>query len=125
MGFAAPSSFTMLMQRRVRDGRLAFSNKDDLKTALALYQNAFVRLFEQYHAFEPSGLHTVYAGHGWEEEEARSLAAALEYAAQRCKLLPTGRPLLLSLEGNHFGEVGKRLIRQAVQFGKIFADVRF
>ena len=84
-----------------------------------------MRIWEHYHKFDSSCLHTAYVGHGWEEAEARTLAAALEYAAQRCKLLPTARPLVLNLEGNHFGEMGRRLVKQAVQFGKVFADARF
>ena len=49
---------------------------------------------------------------------------ALEYAAQKCKLLPTVRPFVLNAEGNHFGETGERLIKLAIKFSKVFAGVR-
>ena len=84
------------------------------------------QVFERYDKLNPNSVHSAYAGHGWEEGEARQLAAALEYAAQKAKLPPTARPIVLNLEGNHFGETGRRLIRRAVQFGRVFApDVRF
>ena len=66
-----------------------------------------------------------YAGNSWEEAEARQLATMLEFAAQKCKLQATSRPVMVNLEGNCFGEVGHRLIKGAVRFGKIFANVRF
>ena len=107
-----------------RQAKLSFSSKDDLKLALEVYHAGFVRLFETYQRCEPSGIIS-FAGNGWEEEQARQLAAALEFAAQKCKMLPTSRPLALILDGNHFGETGQRLIKQALKFSKIFAGVRF
>ena len=75
----------------------------------------------------PHGLATgfaAYAGQGWEEAEARQIAVALTYAAEKCKLHKSAGPLLVRLEGNHFGDMGERLIKAAVKFGKIFAAVR-
>ena len=121
----APASFSMMLQKKTKDGRLSFSNKNDAKLALDLYHAGFVKIFEVYQRCDPGGVLNAYAGHGWEEEEARQLAAALEYAAQKCKLQQTSRPIVVNLEGNAFGKVGERLIENAVRFGKIFAGVRF
>ena len=56
--------------------------------------------------------------------ESLQVAAALEYAAQKCKPQSTSGPFLVNLEGNHFGDIGHRLIKGAVKFGKTFAGVR-
>ena len=86
----------------------------------------FLKVFETYCRSDPSALLMTYSGHGWEEEEARQLAAVLEFAAQKCKMLDqNARPIVINLEGNHFGETGQRLIKSSVRFGKIFAGVRF
>lgn len=116
----APSSFTMMMRRKVKDGRLSFSAKEDLAVVLDGYHSGFVRIFEAYSKCDPSAMHNAFAGHGWDEEGARSVAAALEYAGQKCKLHPALRPIRLNLEGNHFGEKGQRLIIQATKFAKVF-----
>ena len=121
----APPSFTVMMQKKIKDGRLSFSAKGDLKVVLDLYHAGFIRIFEVYQKCDPSALLGSYAGHAWEEEQGRQLAAALEFAAQKCKLLPTARPIVVNAEGNHFGETGRRLIQQAVKFAKLFAGVRF
>ena len=36
----APSSFTLMMQKKIKDGRLSFSNKGDLKVVLDMYHAA-------------------------------------------------------------------------------------
>ena len=121
----APSSFTLMMQKKIKDGRLSFSNKGDLKVVLDMYHAAFVKIFEIYQRCDPSAQLATYCGHQWGEEEARSVAAALEYAAQKCKVQQTSGPIIVNLEGNHFGDMGERLIKAAVKFGKIFMGVRF
>ena len=90
-----------------------------------MYRAGFVRIFETFPKCEPSCVLHAYSGHSWEEDEARSIAAALEYASQKCKLHPASRPFTVSCEGNHFGETGVRLIQQAVKFTKIISGVRF
>ena len=120
----APSSFSLMMHSRVKDGRLRFSNSDDLKLVNDMYLAGFTKIFEVYQRCDPSGMHSTWAGHQWEEEEARQVAAALEYAAQKCKPQSTSGPFLVNLEGNHFGDIGHRLIKGAVKFGKTFAGVR-
>ena len=92
-----------------------------------MYSGGFIKVFEVYQKCNPSATLATYSGHGWEEDQARNIAAALEFAAQKCKLSaqPGTRPLVVALEGNEFGDVGRRLIKQSVQFGKIFAGVRF
>jgi hypothetical protein len=120
----APSSFTLMMHKKIKDGRLSFSNKADLKVVLDMYHVAFVKIFEVYQRCDPSATLATYCGHQWGEEEARSLAAVLEYAAQKCKVQQTSGPIIVNMEGNHFGDMGERLIKAAVKFGKIFAGVR-
>ena len=66
-----------------------------------------------------------YSGMRWEEGEARQIAAALTYAAEKCKLHKSAGPLMVRLDGNFFGEVGERLISRAVQFSKTFAGAKF
>jgi hypothetical protein len=120
----SPSSFVLMMQKKIKDGRLAFSNRDDVKLVNDLYASGFIKIFEVYGRCDPSGMLGTHAGQAWGEEEARSLAAALQFAAQKCRLQQTSRAVVVNLEGNHFGELGRRLIHQAVQFGKVFAGVR-
>ena len=120
----APASFALMVQKRVKDGRMSFSEKGDLKLVTELYQSGFVRAFETYQKCDPSAMLNAYAGHGWEEEQGRHLAAALEYASQKCKLHPASRAVMLNIEGNRFDDTVQRLITKGIEFSKIFSGAR-
>ena len=120
----APSSFALMMQKKVGAGRLSFSEKGDLKLVIEMYGVGFIKAFESYQKCEPSAMLNAYAGHQWEEEQGRQLAAALEYASQKCKLHPASRAVMLNIEGNHFDETVQRLIKQAIKFAKVFSGAR-
>ena len=122
----SPSSFAIMMQKKVKDGRLSFSNKADQKTVIDMYAAGFIKIFEVYQRLDPvHGVLSTYSGHRWEEEQARQLAACLEFAAQKCKLQATSGPVAIDCQGNAFNDHSRRLVKQAIQFGKIFAGVKF
>ena len=64
----SPASFALMMQKRVKEGKLSFSNKEDLKLVLEMYSGGFIKVFEVYQKCNPSATLATYSGHGWEEE---------------------------------------------------------
>jgi len=122
----APDRFAALVRHKVDAGELVFTAEADVEVVLQMYATGFVRVFDAYRRFDPQGFFAAFAGQGWGEAEAKQVAAALAYAAERC---PKGRTaqggLSLRFEGNHFGPDGKRAIQRAVQSSRHFESVIF
>mmetsp|Transcript_55458 Transcript_55458/g.110160 ORF Transcript_55458/g.110160 Transcript_55458/m.110160 type:complete len:114 (-) Transcript_55458:459-800(-) len=113
------------MRRKVAVGQIGFADKRDLDLVLEMYQRGFVALFETYNKLDPRGVLNAYSGLAWTEPEAKMLAQALAYAAEKCKVRKEHGPVHLALGGNFFEDAGKKLIQQAVQFSKCFAGITF
>lgn len=120
----APDLFSYSMRKRVEAGRVSFLAPDDLNTALEMYEAGFVSIFENYRKVDPSGAFTAYQHMGWGALEAKALAAALQFASEKCKLRKSGG-VRLRFEGNHFEDKGEKMIRNAVQFSKVIQAVLF
>ena len=41
----APSSFVLMMQKKIKDGRLSFANREDIKLVQDLYNSGFIKIF--------------------------------------------------------------------------------
>lgn len=119
----APNAFAYAMRKKVEAGQMTFLEARDLDTVLEMYEAGFVSLFENYRRADPMGALTAFSNMQWGAAEAKTLATTFAYAAEKCKLRKAGT-VRLRLEGNDFGEKGEKAIRNAVQFSKVFADVK-
>jgi len=113
------------LRRRVGIGEIAFADERDIDLVVEMYQRGFVTVYETYNRLDPQGCLGAYAGLAWTEAEARMLAGALAYAAEKCKFHKDLGPTRLSLGGNFFEDGGRKAIQQAVQFSKCFGSILF
>lgn len=120
----APPAFAHAMRKKVEGGQMGFLEPTDLSAVLEMYEAGFISIFENYRKVDPSGAFSAFSGMQWSASEGKALAAALAYASEKCKLRKSGT-VRLKLEGNDFEEKGEKGIRNAIQFSKVFADVRF
>jgi len=122
----APDRFAALVRRQLEAGDLAFTAASDVDVVLEMYRAGFVRVFETYRRFDPQGFFAAWAGLAWGEAEAKHVAHALSYAAERCSKTRTAQGgLSLRFEGNQFGKEGERAIQRAVQASKHFESIIF
>ena len=122
----APDRFAALVRRRLESGELAFTAASDVDVVLEMYRAGFLRVFETYRRFDPQGFFAAWAGHDWGVAEAKQVAHALSYAAERSSKTPsTLGGISLRFEGNLFGKDGQRDIRRAVHASKHFEAVIF
>ena len=121
----SPYQLSTMMQRKVQNNEIAFSEPEDLELIIEMYQRGFVGVFQNYRRFDPSGVFRGYMGMAWTADEAKQLAGALAYASEKCKVKKDAQPIRLSLEGNIFDEEGRKKIQQAVQYSKLFGGIMF
>jgi len=122
----APDRFAALVRRRLESGELAFTAASDVDVVLEMYRAGFLRVFETYRRFDPQGFFAAWAGHDWGAAEAKQVAHALSYAAERSHKTPsTLGGISLRFEGNQFGKDGQGDIRRAVHASKLFETVIF
>lgn len=122
----APDRFAAVVRRQLASGELAFTAASDVDVVLEMYRAGFLRIFETYRRFDPQGFFAAWAGLEWGAAEAKQVAHALSYAAERCSKAPVPHGgISLRFEGNQFGKEGERAIKSAVQASKHFATVIF
>ena len=103
----APDAFHAMLEAGVADGSIRFTNKGDVGVVATIYERAFMG------AMTAATL-LFYENCGWADEQAATLAAALQYASDHNA---TAQLTFLNLDNNKISDEGVKALAAAARAG--------